>query len=121
MTEKQFERWQKRMRFFRKLFHCHQLKERSFSFRGMQLPLCARCTGIFLGFIFIGPILSFFTYGNMYLSLSFLLIMFIDGFIQLKGILPSTNFRRVTTGLLSGYALFSILLHIIVKAIYLCI
>ena len=28
---------------------CHQLPERSFSFRGKQFPVCARCTGVFIG------------------------------------------------------------------------
>ena len=28
---------------------CHQLPERSFHFRGAQLPVCARCVGLYLG------------------------------------------------------------------------
>jgi hypothetical protein len=28
---------------------CHQIPERSFFMDGQQLPLCARCTGTFLG------------------------------------------------------------------------
>lgn len=29
---------------------CHRITERSFSIAGRQLPLCARCTGMYLGF-----------------------------------------------------------------------
>jgi len=28
---------------------CHQFPERSFYFRGAQLPVCARCTGLYAG------------------------------------------------------------------------
>ena len=115
MTEKQFLRWEKTMKFFRKAFHCHQLSDRSFFFKGAQFPLCARCTGIVLGFFLIGPIISFFYLGNMFLSIALILVMCIDGFIQLKNILASTNFRRVATGIGAGYGLFSILLHSIVN------
>ena len=28
---------------------CHQIAERSFHFSGIQFPVCARCTGLYLG------------------------------------------------------------------------
>lgn len=30
-------------------FVCHQLPDRSFHIAGVQLPVCARCTGLYLG------------------------------------------------------------------------
>jgi uncharacterized membrane protein len=115
MTEKQYKRWEAAMEFCRKVFHCHQLSERSLFFKGVQLPLCARCTGLVIGFLILGPLISIFSFGNMFVSLALVLIMCADGFIQLKGILESTNIRRVLTGSGAGYGLFSILLHIIIK------
>ena len=30
-------------------FVCHQISDRSFHIAGLQLPVCARCTGLYLG------------------------------------------------------------------------
>jgi len=117
MTEQQFLRWKKAMSFFGKLFRCHQLAERSFFWKGIQFPLCARCTGILIGFVLVGPLVSIFTLGNMFLSLLLILIMCADGMLQLKGFRKSTNPRRLITGLGFGYGCFSIILHIILKII----
>lgn len=113
MTEKQFKRWEKMMRLGRKIFRCHQLPDRSFSYKGMQFPMCSRCTGLFFGFNLIGPIVTVFTFGNMYLSIAFVFVMCLDGFLQLKGVFESTNFRRFITGSAAGYACFSFVAHII--------
>lgn len=85
----------------------------------MQFPLCARCTGILIGFVLIGPIVTIFTYGNMYVSMALMLIMILDGLIQLKTRYESNNITRLLTGLGFGYASFSIMVHIIVKSIQL--
>ena len=117
MTEKQFLRWQRAMGFCRKVFRCHQLSDRSFIVKGVQLPLCARCTGIVIGFCLIGPIASIITLGNMFVSVALILLMCLDGVLQLKNIILSTNLRRVITGLGCGYGLFSIVLHSILNFI----
>ncbi len=117
MTEKQYIRWKKAMHIGYKVCRCHQLPERSFFFHGMQFPVCARCTGIILGFFILGPIITIFTFGNMYVSLALILLLCVDGFLQLWNILQSNNIRRLITGLGFGYACFSIIVHIVVKII----
>lgn len=37
-------------------FICHQRPERSFFLHGHQLPVCARCTGLYAGAALAGPI-----------------------------------------------------------------
>lgn len=119
LTEKQYCRWQKLMKIGYKVFRCHQLPERSFHWHGYQFPICARCTGIFLGFILLGPVITIFTFGNMYVSLNLFFLMICDGSLQYFKILESNNIRRLITGLGFGYALFSFIVHIIVKIVYL--
>lgn len=88
---------------------CHQKMERSFFVKNYQLPVCARCTGLFIGYIVgvIGLFLSFAL--PLYMSIIFVIIMFIDGFIQLKKIKESTNTRRVITGFFCGVSVISLL------------
>ena len=50
---------------------------------------------------------------DMYIDLLFLLIMFLDWFIQFKNIKESTNLRRFITGNLAGIAQMSILIKLI--------
>ena len=117
LTKKQFLRWQKAMRIGYKVCRCHQLSDRSFHYKGMQLPVCARCLGILLGFFILGPVISIVTLGNMYLSLFLIFIMCLDGFTQLITNYRSNNIIRLLTGLGFGYALFSIIIHMIVQVI----
>lgn len=84
------------------LFYCHRLPERSFSYRGKPFPICARCTGILLGYL-IGIIYAFI-FGKIALHLCILLIipLVIDGGGQLVSKWKSTNYRRFFTGILAG-------------------
>jgi uncharacterized membrane protein len=89
-------------RYLQALFVCHRLPERSFFYRGKQFPLCARCTGILIGYL-IGIIYAIFN-GEiaLYFSVILLIPLIIDGSVQLAGKWKSTNRRRFLTGILAG-------------------
>ena len=83
------------------------MNDRSFSFKGFQFPICARCTGLLLGQI-TGFILSFFFIKcdiRLLFCLAVLstLLLGVDGIGQLKKLWLSTNSRRFITGILCGY------------------
>ena len=81
---------------------CHQRPDRSFFIGGHQFPLCARCTGILVGY-FIGVIVAIMTGCKWYaLFLIALLPMIIDGAIQQIRKIESTNARRFITGIIGG-------------------
>ncbi|MBQ3346668.1 MAG: DUF2085 domain-containing protein [Synergistaceae bacterium] len=82
-----------------KYWHCHQIQQRSFFVRGRQFHICARCTGIFIGYIF-SPLLFFLSSGVIVKSFVIsALIMAIDEFTQLWGWRESVNALRFITGL----------------------
>ena len=92
---------------------CHQREDRSFHMKGWQFPICSRCTGILVGQL-IGLFLYLCgVYVSYLLAFCFLFVMFVDWWIQYKGILESTNVRRLVTGILAGVAQMSILLNTI--------
>jgi uncharacterized membrane protein len=95
------------------LFFCHRLPERSFFYKGNPLPLCARCTGILIGYL-IGMVYAFFI-GNISLLIAFVLIipLILDGGFQALGQWESTNMRRLITGLLAGVGVDFIIYGII--------
>ena len=103
--------WKKLMKIGH-FFGCHQMPERSFFIKGYQFPVCARCTGIYLGALL--SIASFFVLKpNILLCTFFCMVMFLDWWLQHRMILFSTNWRRMITGSLAGYGLMSIELYII--------
>jgi uncharacterized membrane protein len=100
---------------------CHRITERSFVIAGLQLPLCARCTGIYLGFL--TTVVVCFLRGRrrpailpprgiVALLVLFLAIVGVDGmnsYISLFPTLPHLyephNTLRLLTGTLEGIAL----------------
>lgn len=113
--------WIKCMEFGSRL-GCHQMEERSFSFKGYQFPVCARCTGVILGEIIAVILMLFKVKINTYLCIAMLLIMGLDWFIQFLKIKESNNIRRLITGTIAGvgltyiyYYIFKFLINLLLK------
>ncbi len=93
---------------------CHQLAERSFFFYGYQFPICARCTGVLIGYIISLFIFSEINYFSCTICAS---VMLLDWSLQNFNIKQSTNNRRLITGILGGMGCMSILLKVILLLI----
>jgi uncharacterized membrane protein len=102
---------------------CHRIPERSFFLNGRQLPLCARCTGTFLGAI-VGLVAMLILRRQRAsrlppITVLGLLVLFIgfwafDGLNSYLTFFPGApnlyeprNWLRLTTGMLNGLALVS--------------
>ena len=107
---------------------CHRIAERSFHVHGEQLPLCARCTGIYLG-VMIG--IAFFAArgrvrANRFPALRWLLpLLALGGTIAIDGInsylslfefytpiYQPHNTLRLFTGLVAGAAMITVVLPV---------
>jgi uncharacterized membrane protein len=94
---------------------CHQLPERSFFGGGVQVPVCARDTGIYFGVVISFALISALHRGSRPLGLptpaGWVMIalmigaMALDGVTEYSGLRPTTNELRLITGLLSGFAI----------------
>lgn len=86
---------------------CHQRPDRSFFAGGKyQFPVCARCTGVILGYIAAICTVSL----SIPVALCLLLcgVMFLDWLIQFLAIRSSTNIRRLITGIMGGFGLLKL-------------
>lgn len=101
----------KKLMYIGKVIGCHQLPERSFFFKKYQLPICARCTGIGVGYI-VGLILFIFTTVPLELCVILMSIMFADWFLQYEKVLKSTNIRKLISGIFCGIGYLHIWIRI---------
>lgn len=111
--------------FFRILGYglCHQLPGRSFAAGGFQLPVCARDTGIYIGFAVSLLVLHLMTHRTrpsdlprwpvLVLIGAFVASMAVDGVTSYGGFRETTNDLRLITGLLTGWGLAAILLPMV--------
>lgn len=95
-----------------KIFKCHRMSSRSFFVRNRQFHICARCTGLFVGYI-VSPIFLVFG-GYTFLAFTiFLAALILDGVTQLLGWRESNNNLRFLTGLGTGATSLSLVWLII--------
>lgn len=83
---------------FALIIRCHQLPERSFFFHNRQVPLCARCFGITVGF-FAVPLYA----RDVRIAALLIAAMIVDGGTQALGLRMSKNWIRFVSGL--GFSL----------------
>ncbi len=105
---------------------CHRIAERSFIIAGQQLPLCARCTGVYIGFL-SAIVVSFLRgrrrpaglppIGIVFTLILFLVAVGIDGINSYLAFFPNLphlyephNTLRIVTGTLEGIALAGFIL-----------
>ena len=94
---------------------CHQLPDRSFFGGGQQLPVCARDTGIYLGFVVALLVMTRLDRGRRrtgmppawLLGVGFAAIVALgwDGITSYAGLRTTTNVIRLATGTGAGFAI----------------
>ena len=105
--------WKKSMNIAKVFCGCHQIPKRSFFIRGYQLPLCARCTGITIGYLISLLLCALQIVFPLSISLIMLIPLFVDGGLQLLFCIMSNNIRRFVSGLLFGVGFLNIGINII--------
>ncbi len=93
---------------------CHQRADRSFFIGSWQFPVCARCTGVIAGHMI--ALLLRKSQLPRYLPITCSLTTLLDWMAQELG-KPSTNFRRLVTGMLGGFGVGTVFIHTIRKII----
>jgi uncharacterized membrane protein len=103
---------------------CHQIASHTIEIGGKLLPLCARCTGMYLGTLLGLSVLTSNTRlsgkpstAKIIVLAAFMLVFTVDGvnsmlasFFNLQPLYTPTNWLRLGTGLLMGVVLANILL-----------
>lgn len=106
--------WLKVMQLSNKYCGCHQIAERSFFIRGYQFPLCARCTGIAVGYFISFLLIMFKLNLPIWICLLFIFPMIVDGGLQFLFEIMSNNARRFITGLFFGVGTIQIMKNVFV-------
>jgi uncharacterized membrane protein len=103
---------------------CHQLESHTIDFQGRLLPLCARCTGMYLGTLASLALLQKRKHaaGVPSKTLRAILVLFLIGFIvdgvnstlgffsSIPQLYPPNNWLRLITGLMMGVVIANLLI-----------
>lgn len=97
---------------------CHQLEARSLVFGYTVTPICARCAGIYTGFV-VAAVILFLMFRKkqselpplyiMVILAVFFLTTMIDGLASYLGLYETNNIVRFSSGTLCGAAIISVL------------
>lgn len=98
---------------------CHQMPERSFFIKGWQMPVCARCTGVYIGKL-CADIAALRGKKMPGIAVLGCVCILVDWGLQHKKILPSTNSRRLCTGILGGFGVRMIEVMLFIRIISCC-
>lgn len=88
---------------------CHRQKDRCLNIFGHTSFLCARCTGIIIGFLPYLVISLFDISLPLFVSFAFMAPMIVDGISQYFNFRISNNMTRLVTGLLFTPGLLSLM------------
>lgn len=87
---------------------CHGRIERSLELFGTPMPICARCTGIYLGLLgglLLFPLMRWLRERTMRMVAFIAVVpLGLDGVTQLLGFRESVNPLRIATGVIAGLA-----------------
>ncbi|MCB9351470.1 MAG: DUF2085 domain-containing protein [Lewinellaceae bacterium] len=89
--------------------YCHRKPGRSFFWKGRQFPVCARCTGIHLGYLSMPLFLFDWAQLGWWWSVALILPTYIDGAVQAVWGWESNNWRRLATGMMAGVGTMSVI------------
>lgn len=106
---------------------CHQLPTRSFHFGDIIIPICSRCTGIYIGF-FISAVILFILFRKkenglpppyiLFILIVFFLSTIIDGAGSYLGLYETNNIIRFVTGFICGASIMVILYPVFIFQYY---
>ena len=106
---------------------CHQRIERSFSISGLNMPVCSRCTGIYLG-IFLSLLMlillerrikgEFPSLKMVLVSVGAFLLMGIDVVLSTLDLIQSNNVIRLITGFITGWFMVLLLFPLANNAMF---
>lgn len=114
--EKRMKRWMFWMQLGART-GCHQKPERSFFYKGFQFPVCARCTGVFIGYLLAIIFFKYITLGYVF-CIVMNIPMLIDGGTQFMRMRESNQILRVITGIIGGYGIVTFQLKLVFQILF---